>query len=127
MPARRAAVLLLAAAGLAGCGAKTEPDLSKLAVTGTVDISPAPGQPEGGPVAATTTHAVFPFTGGVRPTTAHVTLTPPRGRAALVRPKLHGQFHGEARKLRRGANRFVLRGTAPGLRPWTLVVSITRK
>jgi hypothetical protein len=38
-----------------------------------------------------------------------------------------GRFRARARMLRRGANRFVLQGTAAGLRPWTVDVSITRR
>jgi len=127
--------LLVAALGLAGCGEKAEPDLSKVGVTGTVDISPAPAPPDAGTaaghrpaVAATTRETHFQFVGRVRPAVANVTLTPPPGRAASVRRSdTNGQFHAQARKLRRGANRFLLRGAIPGLRPWTLTVSITRK
>jgi hypothetical protein len=134
MSRRRVAALLLATVALAGCGAKPEPDLSKLAVTGTVDVSPAPGAPDAGTVAghragvaATTRHTLFRFVGRVKPPGADVTLTPPAGRAASVRRKAHGSFSAEVRKLHRGANRFVLRGTTPGLRPWTLPVSVTRE
>jgi hypothetical protein len=126
MSRRQVAALLLAIGALAGCGAKPEPDLSKLAVTGTVDISPASGAPDAG-VAATTRHTLFRFVGRVKPPGADVTLRPPAGRAASVRRKAHGSFSAEVRKLHRGANRFVLRGTTPGLRPWTLPVSVTRK
>ncbi len=38
-----------------------------------------------------------------------------------------GRFRARARKLERGANRFVLEGSSPGLRPWTVDVSITRR
>ena len=38
-----------------------------------------------------------------------------------------GRFSVRARRLKRGANRIVLRGTSPGLRPWTVDVSITRR
>jgi hypothetical protein len=130
MSPRRLAALVLAGVALGGCGAKPEPDLSKLAVTGTVDISPAPGAPDAGAVAgvaATTRHRLFRFVGRVEPPGAAVTLTPPAGRAASVRRKAHGSFSAEVRKLHRGANRFVLRGTTPGLRPWTLPVSVRRK
>ena len=70
-------MLLLAGVALGGCGAKPEPDLSKLAVTGTVDISPAPGAPDAGTVAghragvaATTRHTLFRFVGRVKPPAA---------------------------------------------------------
>jgi hypothetical protein len=123
MSGRGVAALLLACVALAGCGEKPEPDLSKLAVTGTVDISPAPSAG----VAATTRNALFRFVGRVKPPAANVTLTPPAGRAASVRRKANGRFSAKVRKLRRGANHFALRGTTPGLRPWTLAVTVTRR
>jgi hypothetical protein len=131
-----ARALVLAALALAGCGEKTEP-AGPSAVTGTVDLErpSAPANPDAGTqaghrvpdAAATTRGASFAFTGRVRPPAARVELTPPRGRAAVVKQGGDGEFRAEARKLRRGANRYVLRGTAPGLEPWSVDISITRR
>ena len=135
MSGRRAAPLLLAALALAGCGEKPEPDVSEpTAVTGTVDLArPAP-HPDAGTVAghrapatATTRRSALTFTGRVEPPSSRVTLTPAGGQAAAVQVGADGRFRARARKLRRGANRFVLQGTDPGLRPWTVDVSITRR
>ena len=38
-----------------------------------------------------------------------------------------GRFRARARELKRGANRFVLEGSSPGLRSWKVDVSITRR
>ena len=131
-----ARALVLAALALAGCGEKPEP-AGPTEVTGSVDLErpSAPANPDAGTqaghrapdAAATTRGSTFAFTGRVRPAVARVALTPPRGRSAVVRKGGDGQFRAEARKLRRGANRYVLRGTAPGLRPWTVDISITRR
>jgi hypothetical protein len=137
MSARRAAALLLAAVALAGCGEKPEPDVSKpTAVTGTLDLArPAPGAPDGGTIAghrapdatATTRRSALAFTGRVEPPSGRVTLAREGRRPAAVRVGADGRFRARARKLERGANRFVLRGTSPGLRPWTVDISITRR
>jgi hypothetical protein len=125
MPARALGALLLAAVALTGCGEKPEPDLSKLAVvTGTVDLARSGPR---APATATTRRSALAFTGSVQPPSAHVRLTPPRGRQAIVKRDTHGAFRADVRKLGRGQNRFVLEGTSPGLRPWTVDVSITRK
>ena len=93
-------------------------------MTGTVDLARSgPRATRHGDTAA----PALAFTGSVKPPTAHVRLTPPGGRQAVVKRGADGAFRAEARKLRRGQNRFVLEGTSPGLRPWTVDVSITRK
>jgi hypothetical protein len=38
-----------------------------------------------------------------------------------------GTFRARARRLKPGANRFVLEGRSPGLKPWRLAITITRK
>jgi hypothetical protein len=125
MSARAAAALLLAAAVLAGCGEKPEPDLSKLAaVSGTVDLARSGPR---APATATTRRRALAFDGTVKPASARVALTPPKDRQAKVITGSDGQFRAEARKLERGANRFVLKATSPGLRPWTVPITITRK
>ena len=112
MRARRLAAPLLAAAVLAGCGEKPEPDVTKLAaVSGTVDL--ARSGPKA-PATAGTRRSALAFTGRVTPSSAHVELTVPPGRQAVVRTGAHGAFRAETRKLRPGQNRFVLTGTAPG-------------
>ena len=125
MRARATGALLLAAVALAGCGEKPEPDVSKpSAVTGTVDLArsgPA------APATATTRHSALAFTGRVKPPSSNVTLKPAAGKPAAVDAGADGRFRARARDLRRGENRFVLEGTAPGLRPWALNVLITRK
>ena len=77
--------------------------------------------------AATTRRARLAFGGRVQPPSARVAITPPRGRSAVVKAGSDGGFRAEVRKLRRGRNRFVLRASSPGLRPWTVAVSVTRK
>ena len=125
MRARRLAALLLAAAVLAGCGEKPEPDVTKLAaVSGTVDL--ARSGPKA-PATATTKHSALAFTGRVKPPSSRVTLKPAAGKAVAVEAGADGRFRARARKLRRGENRFVLLATSPGLRPWALNVLITRK
>jgi hypothetical protein len=126
--------LLLATVALAGCGEKPEPSAPAV-VTGTLSLEPAaPAAPDAGTtaghkagVSATTRHTRFAFTGRVKPPSARVELTPPRGRSAIVKTGSGGGFRAEVRKLRRGRNRFVLKGTAAGLRPWTVAVAVTRK
>jgi hypothetical protein len=137
MPARRAAALLLAAVALAGCGEKPEPDVSKpTAVTGTLDLArPAAPNPDGGTVAghrapdatATTRRSTLTFTGRVQPATSRLTAAPQGGSPTAVGVGADGRFSVRARRLKRGANRIVLRGTSPGLRAWTVDVSITRR
>ena len=134
---RRAAALLLASLSLAGCGEKPEPDVSKpTAVTGTVDLArPAAANPDAGTVAghrapdatATTRRPALSFTGHVDPASSRVTLAPAGGPPAAVDVGADGRFRARARKLERGANRLVLQATSPGLRPWTVDVSITRR
>jgi len=125
MSGRRLAALLLATAALAGCGEKPEPDVTKTtAVTGTVDLARSGPR---APATAATPRSSLAFTGRVRPATARVTLTPAGGAAGAVRVTGSGAFRARARKLARGRNRFLLKGTAPGLRPWTLDVAITRR
>ena len=137
MWARRGAALLLATVALAGCGEKPEPDVSKpTAVTGTLDLArPAPANPDAGTTAghrapdatATTRRSALAFTGTVEPPSSRVTLAPEGGQPAAVEVGADGRFRARARKLERGANRFVLQGSSPGLRPWTVDVSITRR
>jgi len=137
MWASRAAALLLATVALAGCGEKPEPDVSKpTAVTGTLDLArPAAGNPDAGTTAghrapdatATTRRSALAFTGKVDPPSSRVTLAPEGGQPGAVQVGADGRFRARARKLERGANRFVLQGSSPGLRPWTVDVSITRR
>jgi hypothetical protein len=138
MPARPIAALVLATVALAGCGEKPEPDVSKpTAVTGTLDLArpAAPANPDAGTTAghrapdatASTRRSTLSFTGRVQPPSTRVTLAREGGRAAAVDVGVDGRFRARARKLERGANRFVLRATSPGLRPWTVDVSITRR
>jgi len=137
MWASRAAALLLATVALAGCGEKPEPDVSKpTAVTGTLDLArPAAGNPDAGTTAghrapdatATTRRSALAFTGKVDPPSSRVTLASEGGQPGAVQVGADGRFRARARKLERGANRFVLQGSSPGLRPWTVDVSITRR
>jgi uncharacterized lipoprotein NlpE involved in copper resistance len=138
MSARRAAALLLATVALSGCGEKAEPDVSKTTVvTGTLDLArpAAPTNPDAGTVAghrapdatATTRRSTLTFTGRVQPATSRLTAAPQGGSPTAVRVGADGRFSVRARRLKRGANRIVLRGTSPGLRAWTVDVSITRR
>ena len=106
------------------------------AVTGTLDLArPAPANPDAGTTAghrapdatATTRRSALAFTGAVEPPSSRVTLAPEGGQPAAVEVGADGRFRARARKLERGANRFVLQGSSPGLRPWTVDVSITRR
>ena len=137
MWASHGAVLLLATVALAGCGEKPEPDVSKpTAVTGTLDLArPAPANPDAGTTAghrapdatATTRRSALAFTGHVEPPSSRVTLAREGRPPGAVHVGADGRFRARARKLERGANRFVLQGSSPGLRPWTVDVSITRR
>jgi len=135
--ARAVAVLAVAAALLAGCGEKPEPAASRAtAVSGTVDLErPAPGSPDAGTTAGhrapdatgSTTRASLAFRGRVAPAASRVTLRRAGGRATSVEVAGDGTFRARARPLERGANRFVLEGRAPGLKPWKLDIAITRR
>ena len=135
--AARLAALLLAAGALGGCGEKDEPDVTRpSAVTGTIDLArPAPGNPDAGTTAghrapaatAATRRSALAFTGRIKPPASRVTLAPAGGAPAAVEVGADGRFRARARKLRRGENRFVLEGTAPGLRAWKVELSITRR
>jgi len=135
--ARPLAVLALAAGLLAGCGEKDEPAASRArAVMGTLDLErPPPGSPDAGtqgghraPAAtASTARSSLAFAGRVEPASSRVTLRSARGEAAAVRVADGGAFRARAHELRRGQNRFVLEGRAPGLTPWTVEISITRR
>jgi hypothetical protein len=134
MSRRRVAALLLATLALAGCGEKSEPSLSgPAAVTGTVELErAAPAVPDAGTTAghkaaasATTRRARFSFGGRVEPPSARVELTPTK--STTVQTRADGRFLAQLRKLSRGRHHYVLHGTSPGLRPWTVAISITRK
>jgi hypothetical protein len=133
---RRLAALALAAALLAGCGEKPEPAASRVtAVTGTLDLArPAPGPPDAGtaaghraPATASTTRSSLAFAGRVQPATSRVTLRAPRGAPVAVDVAGDGSFRARARKRKRGKNAFLLEARAPGLAPWTVDISITRR
>ena len=122
----RLAVLALVAVVLAGCGEKPEPAASRVtAVTGTVDLARAAGHRA--PATASTTRASLAFAGRVAPATSRVTLRPASGASMAVDVAADGSFRARARKLKRGANRFVLEGRSPGLTPWKVDISITRR
>ena len=61
------------------------------------------------------------------PPSSRVTLARRGGDPAAVNVGANGRFRARARGLRRGANRFVLQGTAPGLQPLRIDVTITRR
>jgi hypothetical protein len=134
MSRRRVAALLLAIVALAGCGEKSEPSVSEpAAVTGTVDLErAAPAVPDAGTTAghratasATTRRTRFSFGGRVEPPSARVALTP--AKSTTVQTGDDGRFLARLRELGRGRHHYVLHGTSPGLRPWTVAISITRK
>jgi hypothetical protein len=136
--ARRPALLslALAAALLAGCGEKPEPPASRVtAVTGTVDLErPAAAPADAGttaghraPATASTKRTSLAFSGRVRPASSQVTLQPQGRAAAAVDVGADGAFRARARKLKRGANRFLLEGRSAGLAPWKVDIAITRK
>ena len=56
-----------------------------------------------------------------------MTLRPAGGKAATVDVADDGTFRARARKLKRGANRFVLEGRAASLAPWKVDIAITRR
>ena len=138
MSARRGAALLLATVALAGCGEKPEPDVSKpTAVTGTVDLArPAPANPDAGTTAghrapdATATHAPL----GARvhrprePPSSRVTLAPAGGQPAAVGRSAPTGASARGRASSSAApTASCSRARSPGLRPWTVDVSITRR
>jgi hypothetical protein len=135
--ARRLAILAFAAALLAGCGEKSEPAASRVtAVTGTLDLArPAPASPDSGTKigrrapdgTASTRRSSLAFAGRVAPATSRVTLRPEGGAPKTVAVARNGSFRARARKLERGANRFVLVARSAGLAPWQVDISITRK
>jgi len=134
---RLTAPALVAAVALAGCGEKEEPAPSRArAVTGTLGLDrPAPGPPDAGTTAghrtpdatASTRRASLAFDGRVAPASSRVTLAPEGGRPQRVAVGRDGAFRARAAGLRRGQNRFVLRGRAAGLSPWRVDISITRR
>ena len=79
------------------------------------------------PYTATTRRSALAFGGRVAPPSSRVTLARRGGDAAAVNVGANGRFRARARGLRRGANRFVLQGTAPGLQPLRIDVTITRR
>ena len=107
------------------------------AVTGTVDLErPAPAAPDAGTTAGhraprdrdDASAPRFAFTGRVEPASSQVTLRRGRRRArGGRRRRATARFRARARKLERGANRFVLEGRAAGLAPWKVDIAITRK
>ena len=125
---RRVAGLAL----LAGCGEKPEPAAPRAtAVTGTVDLEKPAAPPDAGtatghraPATASTTRSSFSFSGRVAPASSRVTLRPAGG---AVEVDGDGAFRARARGLKRGANRFVLEGRSPGLAPWRVDITITRR
>ena len=138
MWARAAVALALTAVALAGCGEKPEPDAAEpTAVTGTVDLArPSTGiNPDGGTRAghrapdatASTRRSALAFSGKVDPASARVTLAREGSEPRALDVGAEGRFRARARGLERGANRFVLRGSAPGLRAWTVDISISRR
>jgi len=134
---RLAAPALLAAVAVAGCGEKDEPAPSRArAVTGTLELArPAAGPPDAGTMAghrapdaiASTREASLAFDGRVAPASSRVTLAREGGRAQRVAVGRDGAFRARAAGLRRGQNRYVLRGRAAGLSPWRADISITRR
>ena len=95
------------------------------AVTGTLDLArPAPARSD---ATATTTRSALAFAGRVEPPSSRVTLAREGQQPSAVEVGADGRFRARARALKRGANRFMLQGSSPGLRPWTVDVSITRR
>jgi hypothetical protein len=128
----RVAALALVAAVLAGCGEKPEPAAPRVtAVTGTVDLAKQATAPDAGtatghraPATASTTRSTLGFSGRVEPPSSRVTLRPGGGPIDVGDD---GTFRARARKLKPGVNHFVLEGRSPGLKPWRLAITITRK
>ncbi len=128
---------MLALFALAGCGEKEEPDATQArAVTGTLNLDRPAAPPDAGtttghraPYTATTRRSALAFGGRVAPPSSRVTLARRGGGddAAAVQVGADGRFRARARGLRKGANRFVLQGTAPGLQPLRIDVTITRR
>jgi hypothetical protein len=108
-------------------------------VRGSVKLERAPGgRPDGGTQAGhrgggealgTTNRPTFRFAGIVSPAESEVTIAAAnaalRGRVRTVDG--HGHFTVELSHLLRGANRFTLRATARGYKPWTQDVVISRR
>jgi hypothetical protein len=128
---RRVAALAVVAGVLGGCGEKPEPTAPRVtAVTGTVSLKQQAAAPDAGtatghraPATASTTRSTLTFSGRVEPPSSRVTLRP----GGPVDVGDDGTFRARARGLKPGANRFVLEGRSPGLKPWRLAITITRK
>ena len=79
---------------------------------------------QGGGAKARTTRARFEFTGTAQPSEARVTI---EGADAQVDHRRDGVFIVTVRGLRRGATELTVRASAPGLKPWSEAVTITRR
>ena len=79
---------------------------------------------QGGGAKARTTRARFEFTGTAQPNEARVTV---EGADAQVDHRRDGVFIVTVRDLRRGTTELTVRASAPGLEPWSEVVTITRR
>lgn len=106
-------------------------------VMGSVKLDRAPAEPadagtqaghHGGEAIGTTNRPTFRFDGTVSPAAGEVTVTAAdaalSGRVRMVGD--HGDFTVELSNLLRGANRFTVRATARGYKPWTQDVVISR-
>jgi hypothetical protein len=107
-------------------------------VMGSVELERAPGGPpdagtqtghRGGEASGGTNRPTFRFDGIVSPAGSEVTIASADdalgGRVRMVGD--HGDFTVELSNLLRGRNRFTLRATARGYKPWTQAVVISRR
>jgi hypothetical protein len=140
---RTALVMLLSTSALAACGGN-EPGSSPSAppketsdrpatveayidlergAAGPPDAGSQAGHRGGGPQGRATSSR-FEFTGTAQPSEARVTV---EGADAQVDRGRAGGFVVRVRGLRRGATELTVRATAPGLKPWSEMVTITRR
>jgi len=151
---RRAALVVvgLVAAGtvLPGCGGGPDtppgperagtpasaPAPQDAAVRGEIALDrPPAGSPDGGQPAghrggapeADVLGSSFAFRGRVRPAAVRLTVEAPGPATASVDRASGGRFVVRVAGLRRGANRFVLTGSAPGLQAWREDVVVRRR
>jgi hypothetical protein len=140
---RTALVMLFSTCALAACGGN-EPASRGSAPADEISDRPATvqaridlereaaGPPDagsqaghrGGGAQGRATSSRFEFTGTAQPSDARVTVD---GADAQVDGRGAGVFVVRVRGLRRGATELTVRATAPGLKPWSETVTITRR
>ena len=143
MTVRTALILLLSTCAWAACGDDEQAARQSVSpsqtpeglrvVQGYLDLQREEAGPpdagtqtghQGGGAKARTTRPRFEFTGTAQPSGARVTV---EGADAQVDHRRDGVFIVTVRGLWRGATELTVRASAPGLKPWSEAVTITRR